>query len=48
MQWAVKCNNDASSIGWIQVTATGDVACVGNFAGLRVQTILSAVSFPTL
>lgn len=47
MTWAVKANNDAATVGWLQVTSGGAVQCIGNVVQLRVQTILDAVIFPT-
>lgn len=47
MSWAVKANNDGTSIGWVTVTTAGLITCLGNVAALRVQTILDAISFPT-
>jgi hypothetical protein len=47
MSWAVKANNDAATVCWVQVGTNGQVSIIGNAAAARVQTVLDAISFPT-
>jgi hypothetical protein len=47
MSFAVKANNDAGTVCWIEVQTDGDIQILGNAAAARVQTVLDAVSFPT-
>jgi len=48
MSWALKSNNDAGTISWVQVGTNGACSILGNVAQARVQIILDAISFPTL
>lgn len=45
LEFACKSNNDAGTISWVQITASGQVNAVGNVAQARIRCALSGITF---